>query len=412
MPRKRQISSTPEELSDEEELSDVPSPIEDEEEDQEEEVEEEEDDANDDEELEEEDEEEEEDQDDDFEQQSEEEVDVATSESDEEEELTPLPQASGKGRVTRKVAPLAQVSRPPRTGRAEPVSEAPKIKLKLSLVKEAMEEIKVENPPKATKSVTKVKAQSKPVVVKGKKVEPAPEEEDDEEQSSSLEEEDESSDLEEDDVPVGTEMDLDEEEDEEEDFEDTDRSRTGTPMDTSRLTKRQQAKYNDSLRPYALMSLPNGPPPFPAKLTPESLRKRPLTADEIALRRSETARKRKNQSEQRLEEEKIETINRLLKPQAPKRRGQRAESPVGSESELVTKEPTPPPPPMKVRTVRDARGTVVGIPEKWVGVFFRVGGAKGRSIGNCGVCGKLGKYPVNGKRACSVSCVKVLKSRS
>src|SRR5579859_3694201 len=96
----------------------------------------------------------------------------------------------------------------------------------------------------------------------------------------------------------------------------------------------------------------------------ETLRKRPLTADEIALRRSETARRRKNQSEQRLEEEKIETINRLLKPQVPKRRGARSgDSPAPSDTDMIPRDPTPPPPPTKVRVVRNERGVVMGVPE-------------------------------------------------
>ena len=39
------------------------------------------------------------------------------------------------------------------------------------------------------------------------------------------------------------------------------------------------------------------------------------------MRRAEMARRRKNLSEKRNEEEKADTINRLLKKQAPKRRG-------------------------------------------------------------------------------------------
>jgi Ino eighty subunit 2 len=39
------------------------------------------------------------------------------------------------------------------------------------------------------------------------------------------------------------------------------------------------------------------------------------------MRRAEMARRRKNLSEKRNEEEKMDTINRLLKKQAPKRRG-------------------------------------------------------------------------------------------
>ncbi|KAJ3507117.1 hypothetical protein NLJ89_g6484 [Agrocybe chaxingu] len=45
-------------------------------------------------------------------------------------------------------------------------------------------------------------------------------------------------------------------------------------------------------------------------------KKQPLNETELALRREETARKRKNLSEKRLEDEKAETINRLLKKQS------------------------------------------------------------------------------------------------
>src|SRR5579871_2483727 len=105
------------------------------------------------------------------------------------------------------------------------------------------------------------------------------------------------------------------------------------------------------------MSLSNGLESLKIQLTIEPMRKKALTADEIALRRSETARRRKNQSEQRLEEEKIETINRLLKPQAPRRRGQRAnDSPGPSDTEFLMRETTPPRPAGKVRVVVSADG--------------------------------------------------------
>jgi hypothetical protein len=144
----------------------------------------------------------------------------------------------------------------------------------------------------------------------------------------------------------------------------------------------------------------------------ESLRKRALTADEIALRRSETARRRKNQSEQRLEEEKIETINRLLKPQAPRRRGgQRVnESPAQSDVELAPREPTPPPPPTKVRIVKNSQGTVVAIPERWMDMFFAKPGPGPKPAEDCGRCGKRGVYRVNGQRACSLRCFKALQA--
>ncbi|KAI5994882.1 hypothetical protein F5J12DRAFT_785688 [Pisolithus orientalis] len=53
-----------------------------------------------------------------------------------------------------------------------------------------------------------------------------------------------------------------------------------------------------------------------AVLAKSSRKKKQLTEEEIALRREETARKRRNLSEKKLEDEKMETINRLLKKQS------------------------------------------------------------------------------------------------
>ncbi|KAJ3043082.1 INO80 complex subunit B [Rhizophlyctis rosea] len=49
-------------------------------------------------------------------------------------------------------------------------------------------------------------------------------------------------------------------------------------------------------------------------------KKKHLTAEEMALRRSETARRRKNQADQKAEDDKLATIAKLLKKQASKRR--------------------------------------------------------------------------------------------
>jgi len=51
-------------------------------------------------------------------------------------------------------------------------------------------------------------------------------------------------------------------------------------------------------------------------LSESSRKKKQLNEAEIALRREETARKRRNLSEKKLEDEKAETINRLLKKQS------------------------------------------------------------------------------------------------
>ncbi|PPR03725.1 hypothetical protein CVT24_007373 [Panaeolus cyanescens] len=53
-------------------------------------------------------------------------------------------------------------------------------------------------------------------------------------------------------------------------------------------------------------------------------KKQPLNETELALRREETARKRKNLSEKKLADEKAETINRLLRKQSSRTKNKRA----------------------------------------------------------------------------------------
>ncbi|CAG8467619.1 5220_t:CDS:2 [Ambispora gerdemannii] len=79
------------------------------------------------------------------------------------------------------------------------------------------------------------------------------------------------------------------------------------------LTKRQRAKLNEEYQ-HDLLELPMEP-----------TRKKHLTEEEIALRKSETARRRKHQSIQRAEQDKMDTINRLLKKQNTKRRSKEQE---------------------------------------------------------------------------------------
>ncbi|TBU64942.1 PAPA-1-like conserved region-domain-containing protein [Dichomitus squalens] len=105
-----------------------------------------------------------------------------------------------------------------------------------------------------------------------------------------------------------------EDEDEEEDDEE------GTTRSTSvatagagarALTARQAVLANVVDSSHVALS----EPPNPRK-------KKPLTEIEIALKREETARKRRNLTEKKLEDEKAETINRLLKKQS-RARGKR-----------------------------------------------------------------------------------------
>ena len=86
------------------------------------------------------------------------------------------------------------------------------------------------------------------------------------------------------------------------------------------------------------------------------------------------------------------------------------ESPGPSDTELIPREPTPPPPPVKVRTVKNATGTIVAVPDKWVDMFVPKRRPGPRILEGCGKCGKTGIYPVNGKRACSLACFKALQA--
>ena len=82
------------------------------------------------------------------------------------------------------------------------------------------------------------------------------------------------------------------------------------------------------------------------------------------------ARRRKNLSEKRNEEEKMDTINRLLKKQAPKRRGKisAAEIAAGAETpevQLGPEESYERAEPGFIRWVSNADGCRIGIPLEW-----------------------------------------------
>ncbi|KAJ6010853.1 PAPA-1-like conserved region [Penicillium sp. IBT 35674x] len=95
--------------------------------------------------------------------------------------------------------------------------------------------------------------------------------------------------------------------------------------------------------------------------------KKHLTAEERAMRRAEMARRRKNLSEKRNEEEKMDTINRLLRKQPPKRRGRAAaegaeSTPADGEAPEAEKAD-----PIMVRWISNADGCKIGVPEEWLG---------------------------------------------
>ncbi|KAL9045030.1 MAG: hypothetical protein Q9214_001873 [Letrouitia sp. 1 TL-2023] len=135
-----------------------------------------------------------------------------------------------------------------------------------------------------------------------------------------------------------------------------DGSRDSTP-DISKMTKRQRSRL-DQVMGGDFLQLP---------MEPQI--KKHLTAEEYAMRRAEMARRRKNLSEKRNEEEKLDTINRLLKKQAPKRRGKI------SAEEITANALAPPEPfeeevekanPVFIRWVNDRDGSRIGVPEEWL----------------------------------------------
>ncbi|KAJ5038041.1 uncharacterized protein L3040_006913 [Drepanopeziza brunnea f. sp. 'multigermtubi'] len=153
-------------------------------------------------------------------------------------------------------------------------------------------------------------------------------------------------------------------------------SRASTP-DLNKLTKRQRARFEESDGGH-LLALPD-----------EVQVKKHLTAEEHAMRRAEMARRRKNLSEKRNEEEKMETINKLLNKQAPKTNARRnlmnaADTGTGNaDSENGAR-----PDSMFVRWVSSKEGNRIGVPQEWldapVGELLR-----GSVKGGGGMGGKL-----------------------
>lgn len=139
--------------------------------------------------------------------------------------------------------------------------------------------------------------------------------------------------------------------------EDNDTSTTGTP-DPTKLTRRQRGAPTDTL-----LALSN-----------EATKKKHFTADEISMRRAEMARRRKDLSEKRQEEEKKDTIRRLLEKQPSKRdkaKGRKGEAEdgegTGAEDGMEVEPEVVRANPVFTRTVTRVEGTIVGVPEEWMG---------------------------------------------
>ncbi|KAI0010634.1 PAPA-1-like conserved region-domain-containing protein [Xylariaceae sp. FL0662B] len=132
--------------------------------------------------------------------------------------------------------------------------------------------------------------------------------------------------------------------------------------DLTKMTKRQRARFEE-----------NGAELM--KLSDEVQAKKHFTAEELSMRRAEMARRRRNLSEKRNEEVKMETINKLLKKQAPKtnRKSQLAD-------ELSLDADAQKPSPIFVRWVSTKEGSRVAVPDEMLvgpaGRVFIPGGLK------------------------------------
>ncbi|KAL6717367.1 hypothetical protein ACLMJK_005282 [Lecanora helva] len=206
-------------------------------------------------------------------------------------------------------------------------------------------------PPKASSkpTVTLTPAQAdKLKSVEAKEIEM----DDDDEELSELSEDDEED----------AEGDVDEEMGDEDDESRSPGSRDSTP-DVSKMTKRQRSRL-DQVMGGDFLQLP---------MEPQI--KKHLTAEEHAMRRAEMARRRKNLSEKRNEDEKRDTINRLLKKQAPKRRGKISAAEITAQEHSAADETSAEPQeeeilpanPVFVRWISDKNGCRLGVPGEWLG---------------------------------------------
>lgn len=133
-------------------------------------------------------------------------------------------------------------------------------------------------------------------------------------------------------------------------------------MDKSKKTARQKAKETGAVDHLEFLPIDKN-----AKAKPV------LTAEELALKKSENARKRKNQTEKKLDEEKQETINRLLNKQAGKRKGAVKQLTVAdagieeAEEAAVEVRKTRPIPLGMTRYVNNKDGSSVSVPQELIG---------------------------------------------
>ncbi|KAI7903094.1 PAPA-1-like conserved region-domain-containing protein [Cokeromyces recurvatus] len=168
------------------------------------------------------------------------------------------------------------------------------------------------------------------------------------------------------------------------------------------MTKRQKAKANQEIAEEYL------------ELPMDTGKKKQLTEEEEQLRKSEVARRRKNQSIQRAEKDKADTINRLLKKQA-------------SKSKRIIEDPTEDKEtpheklkrledPNRLRYINTSKGSSLSIPNVFTieQIFGHHPSLPLMSTKKCQVegCSKDRKYTAkkSGKYACSLEHYKIVES--
>ncbi|EHY60321.1 hypothetical protein HRR83_000080 [Exophiala dermatitidis] len=157
---------------------------------------------------------------------------------------------------------------------------------------------------------------------------------------------------------------LDDDEDDDDDLDDSDdetpASGSATP-DLSRLTKRQRGRPEDQGTLLALDMAPQ--------------QRKFFTDEEKAMKKDEHARKRKELTKRKIQEEKAAALNRLLKPQVSKARGAApkpetlaaATAAATAASPYDEEEAVPKANPLYTRWVSTKDGVKLGVPDEWLG---------------------------------------------
>ncbi|KAK5045889.1 hypothetical protein LTR84_008675 [Exophiala bonariae] len=144
------------------------------------------------------------------------------------------------------------------------------------------------------------------------------------------------------------------------DSDETPGSGTATP-DINKLTKRQRGRPEDQTQLMALDMAPQ--------------QRKFFTDAEKAMKKDEHARKRKELTKRKVQEEKTAALNRLLKPQVSKARGAApkpetlaaAAAAAAAGVPYEEEEYVPPAHPVYTRWVSNKDGFKVGVPEEWLG---------------------------------------------